>query len=966
MASVHASENIDELNQQALATLARAIALAQSRFALTIVRCSYTALQRRFAPSLKSACPVQIQELVLPPQSETIWQPIINATAHYRQKALLVTGLEDLYNPSGLLRNLEVEQSELVSRCQLPIVLWLTEEGCNQLIKLAPRFYANAITSITLRASDADLEMLWRESSDRLFAEIVAQGVDRFLDNHQIGFGEQSRQRREFKAATKDLNQREAVPLALTATWHLIMGRDYQADGEIGKALVHYQKSLNIWEQMQGQTASGDLHTFTHDTLQIRWALVKLHMGYCYYQQAQAAGSAGQSSWQLARDTFLSVARIFEEQQRFELVVQVLTLTGDTLRALGNWLELDNIASTTLNQRELQDQPLNLAQAHGFLAEVALHHNDFDRAAEQARRALHLTQEVTDPNQSQIGNANLARYLLQVAKAEARSREYASALDRLEQAKSLVTPESNVQLYLDIMQELRLLHYHTGQFWESFQIKQQQQVVRYEKGLAAFVSTAAAPDHPSAISALGREQDVRAILERLGDEERSLLVIHGENGMGKTSLLQGGLVPTLKDSTIQGRAVTVVYQQEYHHWLTVLSENLSKASGLATVPGTAEVPRVRQQLYFNINNDLATVLIFDQFEEFFLALPEPQQRLEFYQFIQSCLALPHIKICLGIRQENLHQLLDCERFLELRSASHDTAALASYSLLDRQLRYQLRNFSIDQACSVIERLTSNCRYYLEPALAEQFVADLADDYGEVSPVQLQVLGAQLQAENVKTIGQYLQLGLKPQQYLIERALEESIRDCGRDNYDAVITTLFLLTDERGNCPQRTFSQLLPATRSLQNATNKSKRRKIPALMPHQHNYYAQLMLMLNILAGSGLIGCTKDDPENRYQLLHESLVTTIRSKYGDRAPLAAAPAVGGQWNRIQRRSIRVWRRWSSNMVLSIQQIVYSPLWSNLWRRTCRAVEASRLNRLAQPTLQAMRSVTQSSKDDHQA
>jgi tetratricopeptide (TPR) repeat protein len=937
MTSVNRSENIDELNQQSLATLARSLTLTQGRFALTIVRCNYTAIQRRFAPSLKAACPVAIQELVLPPQSETLWQPIINATARHRQKALMVFGLEEVANLPALLRNLEMEQAELSSRCRLPIVLWLTEDCANQLVKFAPRLYASVVTAVTLRASDADLDILWRENSDQLFAEIVAQGLDRFTDNHQIGFGENALPRREFKAATKDLNQRDMVPLALTATWYFILGRDYQAAGDIGKALVHYQKSLNIWEEMQGQTTSGELHAFTHDTLQIRWALVKLHMGNCYYQQAQLAGAVGQTSWQLARDTFLSIARIFEQQQRFDLSVQVLTLTGDALRALGNWLELENIAHTTLNQRELQDQPLNLAQAYGFLAEVALHNGNFDQAAEQARHALALTQEVADPSQSSIGRANLARYLLQVAKAEARSREFENALEHLEQAKELISAQTNVQLYLDVMQELRLLHYHTGQFWESFQIKQQQQVTRYEQGLTAFVGTAAAPDHPSAISAMGREQDVRAILDRLADDQRPLLVLHGENSMGKSALLQGGVIPALLDSTLEGRQVVVALQQNYQNWHTVLSEQLSTATGWAAVPGAANVERVRQQLQYNINSNFLTVLVFDQFEEFFLAVTEPETRQEFYKFLQICLNLPHIKICIAIRQENLHQLLDCERFLDVQAMSH--------SLLDRQVRYQLRNFSKDQACSVIERLTSNCRYYLEPALAEQFVADLADNYGEIPPVQLQVVGAQLQAENIKTIGQYLQMGLSPKQCLMERALEESIRDCGRENYEAVISTLFLLTDGRGNCPQRSFSQLLPATRSLQNP-EKSRRGKPPALMAHQHNYYAQLMLLLNILAGSGIICCTKAEPENRYQLIHEGLVETIRTRYSDRVP---APTAIARWRKVPqevtRSSIRTVQRWQRIMAPMTRNIVHKLSWKRFWHGASVAVARTGILRI---------------------
>jgi hypothetical protein len=211
-------------------------------------------------------------------------------------------------------------------------------------------------------------------------------------------------------------------------------------------------------------------------------------------------------------------------------------------------------------------------------------------------------------------------------------------------------------------------------------------------------------------------------------------------------------------------------------------------------------------------------------------------------------------------------------------------------------------------------------------------------------VQLQVLGAQLQAENVKTIGQYLQLGLKPQQYLIERALEESIRDCGRDNYEAVLATLFLLTDSRGQRPQRTFSQLLPATRNLQ-TMEKPKRDNRPILMAHQHNYYAQLLLLLNILAGSGLIYCTKSETENRYQLIHDALVNTIRNKYGDRV---ATPVADFQWPSLLRRiryaGVSIWQRWSRTLGPVMQHIVSINTWGRVWHGTSRVLKPTGLLR----------------------
>jgi hypothetical protein len=170
-------------------------------------------------------------------------------------------------------------------------------------------------------------------------------------------------------------------------------------------------------------------------------------------------------------------------------------------------------------------------------------------------------------------------------------------------------------------------------------------------------------------------------------------------------------------------------------------------------------------------------------------------------------------------------------------------------------------------------VTGNCRYYLEPALSQQLVQDLANSHGEISPLQLQMVGAQLQNENVRTMGQYLQLSSHPQQYLMERALDEAIRDCGRENHAAVINALYLLTDVQGQRPERSFSQLLPATQDLPPTPQKY------SSTSHHNNHYAQLLLLLNILVGSGLVSCIKYEPENRYQLIHGSLVEKIQAYY---------------------------------------------------------------------------------------
>ncbi len=920
MTSGNIAENVDELNQRALSTLSRSITVSQGRFALILVRCNYTTLQHRLAHSLKAICPIQIQQFSLSPHPENLWQPILNATTHQRQTALMVFGIADVYNLPTLLRNLEIERVSLSSHCQLPIVLWLNEETLSYLVKLAPYFYASTVTAITLLPSLTELNILWRESSDQLFGKILTAGLDHFHPNEQLGYGLPTKFRQELKAATKDLKSKEAVPLALTATWHLILGRDDHAQGKLGEALVHYQKSLQIWEQLQNQAVTGEMVAFTHNALQTRWAILKLHMGWCYQQQAVGAATHGQ----LARDAFLSVVRVFEQQQRWDAVRQVLTLGGDTLRAMGNWLELENIANSVLAEKALQRQPLNIAQAHGFLAEVALHHSDFKRAADQAHYALSLTQQYQLDNQ--LSNVNLARYLLLVAKIEARSGEFLIALNHLERAQVEVPNDS--QLYLNIIQELRLLYYHQGQFWESFQAKQQYQFFRYQQGLTAFVGTATSLDQPLAI---GREQDVQELVDRLSNENRKLVVLHGESGMGKSSLLHGGVIPALHGQIVADRQVVVATLKTYQDWTTQLFESLSDAVGHSARPGAATLGQIQQQLHININNQLLTVLVFDQFEEFFVVSSPATQRQEFYQFFQACLVLPHVKILLAIRQASLHHLLELERCIDL--------SLIGESFLDRQIRYQLRNFSISQAQTVISSLTNNCHYYIEPALVDQLVSDLADEYAEIPPAQIQVIGAQLQAENVKTLGQYFQLSQKPQQYLIERALEEAQRDCGQENLEAVITVLFLLTDSRGNRPQRTFSQLLPATAGGKHSGKLRRNSNIPPLSS-PHNYYAQLLLLLNILVGSGLIAGTKSEPEHLYQLVHDDLVETIRSTYQaqQQDPASGRKSRVRSPNKSMSRksqvySQRAWLQWLQPigivMPQLVEKILQHPVWENM-------------------------------------
>ncbi|MEQ9372970.1 MAG: hypothetical protein RIG63_28710 [Coleofasciculus chthonoplastes F3-SA18-01] len=67
----------------------------------------------------------------------------------------------------------------------------------------------------------------------------------------------------------------------------------------------------------------------------------------------------------------------------------------------------------------------------------------------------------------------------------------------------------------------------------------------------------------------------------------------------------------------------------------------------------------------NERRHLMTVLIFDQFEEFFFVCTDTAARKPFFEFLSDCLNSPYLKIILSLREDYLHYLLECERLAVL-------------------------------------------------------------------------------------------------------------------------------------------------------------------------------------------------------------------------------------------------------------------------------------------------------------
>lgn len=361
------------------------------------------------------------------------------------------------------------------------------------------------------------------------------------------------------------------------------------------------------------------------------------------------------------------------------------------------------------------------------------------------------------------------------------------------------------------------------------------------------------------IQASGRGRDIQNLVDLLVRPDHKLIAIHGQSGVGKSSLIRAGLVPTLRRTSISGRVVLPIVLGFYADWPARLIRELSFNLGMlgyapitdcqdvGAKPWKVDVDRILTAVDELTTHHLAFVFMFDQFEEFFFANSDPSDRLNFYYFLDRLLSLPFVKAALAVRDDCLHCLLECDRWLSMEVTQGD--------ILKQSSRYYIGNFSRGEARNLIRSLTANpSSLTLDADLIEELVRDLAAEFSEVRPIELQIVGVQLQHERITSLDQYRAAG--PKANVVRRFLIETIRHCGLENETTAIALLFCLTDKNGTRPIRTDTDLAQATNTSPEP----------------------LATILHILCDCGLIFALSDASAYRYQLVHDYFVPFIRQE----------------------------------------------------------------------------------------
>ncbi|QLE56342.1 hypothetical protein [Nostoc sp. TCL26-01] len=897
MTQVQITTAIANNNQNSLQRLIRAIQLSQGEFSLILVRCNYQQLRQQMREHLRDLSKdINIRELYLQPSTTALHTTIISelfldhpaVITDSLPSAVMVFGLDSIIPPDDLLIGINQSRDIYSATFPFPLILWLQDDVASLLARLAPDFKSWAATTIKFEMSQEDLIALIRQQTESLFTKVLEVGAEKFVSNAALDLAPKSQHRHEIESARNDLLRLYNIQLeaGLEASLEFVLGRDKYVNDQINSALSHYQKSLALWQQASKKDKPYEYKCLEANSHHQLWqAIVLFHLGLCYRRMADLHQSASSNYWQHALTWFNQCLDLLAETKRQDLVAKFMLPACEMLYKLQVWQDLKKLAHKSLQLHKIYGHQAQVAQNYGFLAAVAGAESDWILAHELANTALEIAEQSTEVTRHQE-----SWYLLLLARSQKNLGQWEQAITNLEWARVICELQYEPALYLEILVELRSLYFiQRHDYIEAFKLKQEKIQIEHQYGLRAFIGASQlqsqrykinpiieSPTIPSLpeevaqeIAASGRHQDVNRLIERITRADYKLTIVHGPSGVGKSSLLKAGLVPTLHKKLIGERIPLSIVLSSYTDWVTTLGRSFHQAITQEDTANSLEfTPSILlEKIRFATECNHTIIIIFDQFEEFFF-VSSFQQKLNFYQFFSECLNIPYVKIIISLREDYLHYLLDFERWDKISKNSFYDLSVINKNILDKDIRYYLGKFSIPDAQGIIYYLTECSQYEISQDLTNQLVQDLAGETGEVHPIELQIVGAQLQADNINTLEQYKQCGGTKK--LIERWLEEVVQDCGQENADLSWQLLFELTDEKGTRPLKTKADLVVALDL--DITSKSE---------------SNWQLILEILVGSGLVLCWREELGDRYQLVHDYLVEPIRQRndYGIAAEL---------------------------------------------------------------------------------
>jgi tetratricopeptide (TPR) repeat protein len=335
-----------------------------------------------------------------------------------------------------------------------------------------------------------------------------------------------------------------------------------------------------------------------------RAACVLIYLGLWWRSYAVLQRATYEASCRYAQRYFQRGLGLFEQINRQDLVAKFITAEAEVLQKLRQWDDLEILAKRALVLHQLYKDRVRQARDYGFLAEVSLARSNWVEAKQQVETARQILAAVghsvaahdqlyphLEASLDVAHRFHNGWYLFLLAKAEAHLGEMDAAIAHLEDARDHTFPKTDPPLYIQILQALWECYFQQKRYRDAFHTKQARRSLEHQYGFRAFVGAlrlepqqlllGPLADQLDAdtllaqeITASGRQQDVDRLIARLGRNDLKLTVIHGPSGVGKSSIVNAGLVPALKERVIGDRIALPILINVYTDWQSVLETAL--------------------------------------------------------------------------------------------------------------------------------------------------------------------------------------------------------------------------------------------------------------------------------------------------------------------------------------------------------------------------------------------------------
>lgn len=886
--------------QESLEQLRDAISIYQGKFALIFAHCSYSFLRDRLIAALLETPDLRLEVIDLLPETESLLDRLDRYFQARPQSdfpdGVLIRGFELVEKLPQLLTAINQVRESLKRNCPMPIVFWLKPKSMEEIMRSAPDMESWSV-GVEFKVDVQDL-IQYIESIHQDF--LVELKAGNFVTST---FFPVEIQALEVELDTALQGYAGAFGLEQQAKLQTILGTIYLLETTYNKiyrsqlAIDTYQRALAIYQELKDLEAQSIIYN----------QLVNAHyyLGFSEHQYIAYISPEvferlieeqrqPDSAWRQGYGYIRQTLEIWRTCQSEENIAWGLPFWHSTLRYLECWSELEGYSRQALSFLERESRQYfrvmyylaEALEAQGKTAEAQEHLEQLTAEVEAEHYIYPLSRQI------------LARIYRQEGKLE-------KAFQLLTEAKQGYDLRSLSRSHITILEEQREILFELGRYLEAYQVKQEKQLAEYEYGFKAFIGATRIEQRrdevgmSAAIRASGRGKDVeklvKRITERIDGQYRSVTVIYGYSGVGKSSLVNAGLIPELmKSQQSNPNGYVQIVLRSYGDWQeTLLSEleetvpfdkgdlgGSNQQNSQHTTSGSIQPTEDPPQPPFGRGENLEkqifgllkdcdrksqlVVLIFDQFEEFFFTCEQETERQALFSLLGQVInETSYVNIVFSLRRDYTHFLLGWDQLKRGNQV---------IDLLSRENGYELQNFSRDEAIQVFQGLTAQTSFQPEEKLIKAVVTDLIEPVsGLVRPIELQIVGRQLEtlSGGITQWSEYERLAMQnefgerisPKTELVKCYLEDVIEGCGTtENQRLAWQLLYLLTDKKGRRPLKTFDDLTEG------------------LIPEQKIELTTVDLVLQILVISDLVSEVQDRGAEtaKYQLVHDYLVGYVR------------------------------------------------------------------------------------------